>query len=97
VQVRRQCRSTSKRALSLLRVLGDRVLVGGFCFLHFVGGPVRKLCAALPAGWWCWADALVYQQAVVGESYPFKYNLPGIGAPCVGASAPLQGFEGCRC
>ena len=41
--------------------------------------------ALLPAGWWCWADAYVYQHAVVGAAYPFKYNLPGIGATDQGA------------
>ncbi|KAK2077830.1 hypothetical protein QBZ16_004678 [Prototheca wickerhamii] len=32
------------------------------------------------AGWWCWADAYVYQHAVQGSAYPFKYNWPGIVA-----------------
>lgn len=32
------------------------------------------------AGWWCWADALVYEKAVAGTGYPFKYNWPGIVA-----------------
>lgn len=42
-------------------------------------GPV--LAGALfGAGWWCWADALVYQKAVVGQDYAFKYNWPGIVA-----------------
>ncbi|PSC67051.1 transmembrane 50-like protein [Micractinium conductrix] len=36
--------------------------------------------ALFGAGWWCWADAYVYQHAVVGAAYPFKYNLPGIVA-----------------
>ncbi|EFN52202.1 hypothetical protein CHLNCDRAFT_139017 [Chlorella variabilis] len=42
-------------------------------------GPVAA-GALFGAGWWCWADALVYQQAVVGEPSPFKYNWPGIVA-----------------
>lgn len=36
--------------------------------------------ALFGAGWWCWADALVYQKAVVGQDPPFKYNWPGIVA-----------------
>ncbi|KAI7842783.1 hypothetical protein COHA_003529 [Chlorella ohadii] len=36
--------------------------------------------ALFGAGWWCWADALVYQKAVVGSPYPFSYNWPGIVA-----------------
>lgn len=38
-------------------------------------------CLSLPpAGWWCWLDAVIYQKAVVGEGFPFKYSLPGIVA-----------------
>lgn len=36
--------------------------------------------ALFGAGWWCWTDALVYQQAVLGVAYPWKYNWPGIVA-----------------
>lgn len=50
-------------------------------------------CAPEPAGWWCWADALVYQHAVVGDAYPFKYNWPGIGELCSYASLELCLFQ----
>lgn len=41
--------------------------------------PLAPPFLPLPA-WWCWADAFVYQRSVEGESYPFKYNWPGIAA-----------------
>lgn len=30
------------------------------------------------AAWAFWADALIYSKGVLGESYPFTYNIPGI-------------------
>lgn len=46
--------------------------------LTTAGSPPATLGCS--AGWWCWADALVYQQAVLGVAYPWKYYWPGIGA-----------------
>ena len=66
--------------------------------LTLPGSPLPPPVAAL-AGWWCWADALVYQQAVLGVAYPWKYNWPGIGAHAQHATAavPMHPLQACLC
>lgn len=47
-----------------------------------VNKKLRNWCPLLAgalfgAGWWCWLDAIVYSSAVLHESSPFSYHLPG--------------------
>ena len=42
-------------------------------------GPCAIACR-FGAGWAFWGDALVYSAGVLGEKYPFSYNIPGIVA-----------------
>lgn len=55
--------------------------------MHTMPMPPTLLLLLPATGWWCWADALVHQKAVVAAPYPFTYNWPGIGEP---REVPIQ-------